>query len=60
MAFLRKSIPLSELSAAATPEDQERHGTEYSGTEGGWVRRKAKPVPGEGNGSGGRLRRGKK
>lgn len=57
MAFLRKSIALSDLSAAATDEDRRKHGTEYSGTEGGWVRRKDKPVPGAGNGSRGRLRR---
>lgn len=60
MAFLRKSIALSDLSAAATDEDRRKHGTEYSGTEGGWVRRKDKPVPGSGNDTAGRLRRGKK
>ncbi|MFJ3679836.1 hypothetical protein ACIPPN_30015 [Streptomyces diastaticus] len=60
MAFLRKSVPLDELAANATPEDKKRFGTDYSASQGGYVRPKETPTPGAGNGSKGRLRRGER
>ncbi|MBV7674355.1 hypothetical protein STHAL_33465 [Streptomyces halstedii] len=58
---LRKWISIGELAANTTAEDQAKHGTDYSASQGGWVRpKKDKPVPGAGNGSKGRLRRGER
>ncbi|MGP3691103.1 hypothetical protein ACTVZO_41630 [Streptomyces sp. IBSNAI002] len=55
MAF-RKSISQSELAEKLTPEDRERHGTDYSASQGGWVKSEPKPTPAaDKDSSGGRL-----
>lgn len=55
MAF-RKSISQSELAAKQTPEDRERHATDYSASRGGWFKSEPKPEPSaDKDSNGGRL-----
>ncbi|MEU6221858.1 hypothetical protein ABZ845_30825 [Streptomyces sp. NPDC047022] len=54
MAF-RRSIPQNELRDKLTDSDREQHGTDYTPSRGGWVKRPA-PAPTSGAGGTGRGR----
>ncbi|MDR3083994.1 MAG: hypothetical protein LBV60_24275 [Streptomyces sp.] len=55
MAF-RRTISQDELRSKLSDADREQHGTDYSSSRGGWVRRPEQTqTPGAENGTKGRL-----